>query len=116
MALSVLLVEDETLLRMMVAHMLEELGLKVVAEAGTLEAAVPLAKEGTFDLAILDVNLGGPNSLPVAEILSQRGIPFMFASGYSFGVIPAAFNDRPMLRKPFRLEEAVKELTEVQEK
>lgn len=102
------------LIRMMVADMVEELGLKVVAEAGTIEAAVLLARQGTFDLAILDVNLGGPNSLPVANILAERGIPFMFATGYSLSVIPTAFNDRPMLRKPFRLEqleEAVKELT-----
>lgn len=115
--LRVLLVEDETLIRMMVAEMVEELGFEVAAEAGTIETAVPLAREVSFDLTILDVNLGGPNSLPIAEILARRGIPFMFASGYGFGVIPRAFEDRPMLRKPFgveQLEKAVRSLVALQ--
>jgi CheY-like chemotaxis protein len=76
------LVEDEALLRMMTADMLEELGYRVVAEAGTVRAAEPLARTVEFDLAILDINVGGTNIAPIAEILAARGLPFIFVSGY----------------------------------
>nr|WP_276576271.1 response regulator [Bradyrhizobium zhengyangense] len=54
-----MLVEDEALIRMMVAEMVEELGHRVTAEAGTLEAAIATARDSAFDVALLDVNLGG---------------------------------------------------------
>ena len=54
----VFLVEDETLIRLMLAEMIEELGHQIVAEAGSIESALPLAETAAFDIAILDVNIG----------------------------------------------------------
>jgi CheY-like chemotaxis protein len=101
---SFFLVEDEALLRMMTAEMLEELGHRVVAEAGTISAAEPLARTATFDLALLDVNVGGSNVAPIAQIISDRGLPFIFVSGYGSKGLPQSFQDRPALRKPFLIE------------
>jgi CheY-like chemotaxis protein len=79
---SILLVEDEALIRMMVAEMVEELGHRVVAEAGNIQDAQVLAETAIFDLAILDINITGSSIVPVAEIIDRRGLPFLFISGY----------------------------------
>ena len=55
----VFLVEDEALIRLMLAEMIEELGHRIVAEAGSIESALPLAETAAFDIAILDMNIGG---------------------------------------------------------
>jgi len=99
------LVEDEALIRMMLTDMIEELGHRVVAEAGTVDKAMMLAGSSAFDVAILDINLDGINIAPVADIISMRKIPFLFASGYGSDGIPPAFSARPVLRKPFQIEE-----------
>jgi CheY-like chemotaxis protein len=101
---SVLLVEDEALIRMMIVEMLEELGHRVVAEAGSIETAEPLARTSVFDLAVLDINIGGFNISPIAEIVAARSLPFVFVSGYGPAGMPALFADRPILRKPFLIE------------
>jgi CheY-like chemotaxis protein len=98
------LVEDEVLLRMMTVEMLEELGHRVVAEAGTISAAEPLARNADFDMAVLDINVGGTNIAPIAQIIADRGLPFIFASGYGSEGRPQSFQDRPALRKPFLIE------------
>ena len=102
---SFLLVEDEALIRMMLFNMLEELGHAVVADAGRIEDALRLAHDPSFEIAILDINLGGPTSTPVAEILARRSVPFVFASGYGQDDIPEGFKNRPMLRKPFQMDD-----------
>jgi DNA-binding response OmpR family regulator len=105
MTKSFFLAEDEALIRMMLADMVEELGHRVAAEAGTIDKALSLAGNCEFDVAILDVNLDGANIAPVAEIIAARNIPFLFVSGYGAAGIPETFMDRPGLRKPFRIEE-----------
>jgi CheY-like chemotaxis protein len=102
--LSVLLVEDEVLIRMMIGEMIDELGHRVVAEAGNIAAALPLATTAEFDLAILDINLNGASILPVAGIIEARSLPFFFASGYAATGLPEPFHNRPILRKPFVIE------------
>lgn len=102
--ISFLVVEDEALIRMMLVDMIEELGHVVVAEAGSLEDAVRVASDAAFDIAILDINLGGSKSTPVAEVLVKRALPFIFASGYGEDGLPEDFKDRPTLRKPFQLD------------
>ena len=79
---SVFLVEDEVMIRMMVADMLEELGYSVAAEAGEINEAIRLAQSTDFDLAILDVNVNGKVISPVAELIKARNRPFIFATGY----------------------------------
>src|SRR6267154_1379536 len=77
---SVFLVEDEVMIRMMVADMLEELGYSVAAEAGEINEAIRLAQCTEFDLAILDVNVNGKVISPVAELIKARNRPFIFAT------------------------------------
>ncbi len=101
---SVLLVEDEVMIRMMVADMLEELGYAIVAEAGDIDEGVRLVQATDFDIAILDVNVNGKVISPVAEAIQMRGIPFVFATGYGVQGVPERFRDRPTLQKPFQIE------------
>lgn len=105
---SVFLVEDEVMIRMMVADMLEELGYSVAAEAGEINEAMKLAQSADFDLAILDVNVNGKVISPVAELIKARNRPFIFATGYGSSGLPEEYRDRPALQKPFQLETLAK--------
>jgi CheY-like chemotaxis protein len=98
----VLVVEDEMMIRMLLEGMLTDLGHTVVAEAGGIDEAVAIAKKGDFDVAVLDVNLNGQPVTPVAEILVERGVPFVFASGYGQRGVPEAYRAIPTLQKPFQ--------------
>jgi DNA-binding response OmpR family regulator len=101
---SVLLVEDEALIRLMLVDMLEEdLGHRVVAEAGSVPEGKSLAENTEFDLAILDINLCGRNVLPVAQAIEKRGVPFLFVSGYKHPDLPAPFRDRLLVEKPVEI-------------
>lgn len=99
--LKVLVVEDEMTIAFMIEDMLVGLGHDVVEVAMRLPDALRAAEEAHIDLAILDVNLDGYRSFPVAEVLMRRGIPFAFATGYGVSGIDAPFKDRPVLAKPF---------------
>ena len=101
---SVFLVEDEVMIRMMVADMLEELGYTIAAEAGDITEAMRLAQATEFDIAILDVNVNGKVITPVAELITARNRPFIFATGYGSSGLPPEYRDRPALQKPFQLE------------
>src|SRR5262245_25396424 len=101
---SVFLVEDEVMIRMMVADMLEELGYRVAAQAGDINEAVKLAQTTDFDFAILDVNVNGKVISPVADLIKARNRPFIFATGYGSSGLPEEYRDRPALQKPFQLE------------
>jgi CheY-like chemotaxis protein len=100
----VLLVEDEVMIRMLVADMLAELGHSVAAEAGEIGEAIRLAQSTEFDLAILDVNVNGKVISPVAELIQARNRPFIFATGYGSSGLPEDYRDRPALQKPFQIE------------
>lgn len=99
--LRVLVVEDEGLVAMLVEDMLADIGHEVVAVASRMEEALNAAKIGTFDLAIIDVNLDGRPSYPIADVLKERGIPFVFATGYGANGLDPKFADAPVLSKPF---------------
>jgi CheY-like chemotaxis protein len=101
---SIFLVEDEVMIRMMVADMLEELGYSIAAEAGEVSDALRLAQSVEFDLAILDVNVNGKVISPVADLIAARNRPFIFATGYGSSGLPAEYRDRPALQKPFQIE------------
>ncbi len=101
--LSILLVEDEALIRMMVADMVEALGHRVVAEAGHIDQAMELARTATYDFAIIDMNLNGTMSFPIAEAIAVRQIPFIFASGYGSPKLPDQHRQPLALQKPFTL-------------
>ena len=101
---SVFLVEDEVMIRMMVAEMLEELGYTIAAETGEIGEAIRLAQSTYYDFAILDVNVNGKVISPVADQIKARNRPFIFATGYGSSGLPEEYRDRPALQKPFQIE------------
>ncbi|MET4315893.1 response regulator [Bradyrhizobium sp. RT4b] len=101
---SILLVEDEALIRMMLVQMVEELGHRVIAEAGSVDDGRSAAQVEGYDLAILDVNLQGASVGPVAEAIRRRGLPFFFLSGYGSSGLPHGFEGTPVLVKPCTLD------------
>ena len=100
----VLLVEDEDLISMLAEDMLDHLGYETSASAATLEAGLSAAAAGGFDVALLDINLRGVLSFPIADVLTERGIPFLFVSGYSALAMEPRFLKAPRLQKPYALE------------
>ncbi|SFH64691.1 CheY chemotaxis protein or a CheY-like REC (receiver) domain [Bradyrhizobium sp. Gha] len=102
---AIFLVEDEVLIRMMIADMATDLGHRIAAEIGDVKGALKHAAQTSFDVAILDVQLLDGSSEPIADLLTARNIPFAFASGYGSGGLPERFKDRPILRKPFEAAE-----------
>jgi DNA-binding response OmpR family regulator len=79
----VLIVEDETLVALLIEDFLDELGLAHVGPFRTVDAAIEAIKAEPIDLALLDINLGnGETSYPIAEVLERIGVPFVFVSGY----------------------------------
>ncbi|HML09076.1 MAG TPA: response regulator [Xanthobacteraceae bacterium] len=98
----VLVVEDELMIRMLLGDILTDIGHTLAAEAGRIEEALALAKQGEFDVAILDVNLNGQPVTPVAEILIERGVPFVFATGYGQRGVPEPYRTILTLQKPFQ--------------
>jgi len=78
-----------------------------------LPQALQMAETEELDLAILDVNLDGRMSFPVAAILERRGVPFLFATGYGAGSIEQPYRDRVVIRKPFSLEDLGKAIDRV---
>jgi CheY-like chemotaxis protein len=98
----ILVVEDELMIRMLLQDMLADLGHTLAGEAGRIEEAVALAKQGEFDVAILDVNLNGQPISPVVEILVERGLPFIFATGYGQRGVPEPYRQTTTLQKPFQ--------------
>jgi CheY-like chemotaxis protein len=101
---SVLIVEDELMIRMLLEDMLSELGYRVVAQAGRLDEASTAARQAAYDIAILDLNLDGQSTLAVADLIAARGKPYVFATGYGEQGLPPSHRHRPTLRKPFQLE------------
>ena len=95
--LSVFLVEDEALIRMMIADMVVELGHHVVAEADNVRDASAFAMTAQYDMAILDINLMGVYVDPVADLIERRGKPFMFATGYGPELLPSLLRRRSMI-------------------
>ena len=102
----VLVVEDEMMVLMHIENMLLDAGASV-SPAATVKQAQALIDTQDFDVAMLDVNLNGTKSFPVAETLAERGVPFIFATGYGAHGMEHPFRDRPVLKKPFQSDELV---------
>lgn len=99
----VLIVEDEYLVALHLEDLLEALGYQVVGRASHLNDALVLARNSEIDFAVLDINLAGPYSFPVADILRDRGIPFIFASGYGSDGLVEGYQQETALSKPYEV-------------
>lgn len=110
----VLVVEDEPLIAMLLEDMLDELGVKLAGAADSVPAALQTLQDGlSFDGAILDMNLHGKSVEPIAQILAERQIPFIFASGYGADDLTRKHAGAPVLMKPFRREALEQALRDV---
>jgi CheY-like chemotaxis protein len=101
---SILIVEDEPLIAMMLEDFLESLGYAVHATCENLADALQQVEQGGFDLAILDVNLNGQTSWPVAHKLRDSNIPFVIATGGHVEPPPAEFANVPVIEKPYTID------------
>lgn len=103
----VLIVEDEALIAMLFEDILEDTACQIVGPAMNVRQAMELAGAAEIDIAVLDVNLNGESSFPVAVLLQSRGVPLVFSSGYGSQGLPPEWQDRPTLPKPFTSDEVV---------
>jgi CheY-like chemotaxis protein len=101
----VLIVEDEATVAMLLEDFLLELGCHVTEIAARVDTALTLIEVKNLDVVILDVNLEGEASYPVADELERRKIPFLFATGYGAQAIPEEYRWHTVLQKPFRKQE-----------
>lgn len=100
----VLVVEDEYMLATELEMELLDAGAIVLGPIGTIEEAVDLVRfEQEIDGAILDVNLGGEMVFPVADLLIERGVPFVFTTGYDESIIPPNFKHVVRCEKPINI-------------
>lgn len=109
----VLLVEDETRIAMLLHDALEDIGCEVVAMASRLEEGFEKATSLTFDIALLDVDLNGQPSYPIALALADRGCAFLFATAYNASMLPPRLRGALLLQKPFMRRELERALRTV---
>ncbi len=102
---AVLLVEDETLVAIMMRDVLSEIGYDTVGPYATVREALAAAQSNSIFAAILDVNLNGESVYEVADLLAAKEIPFFFVTGYGRENIEVRFQDVAVLRKPIVNEE-----------
>jgi DNA-binding response OmpR family regulator len=101
---SILIVEDEPLIAMMLEDFLDSLGHTVRGTCDSVDGALEEVEKGGFDLAILDVNLKGENVWPVAARLRAKNVPFVIATGGHVDPPPPEFNDAPVIEKPYTVD------------
>jgi CheY-like chemotaxis protein len=109
----VLILEDEVVLALLLEDMLRELGVASVRHVSSLDEATTVIGAQPFDAAILDVNIHGQMSYPVADRLAFAGVPSVFVSGYAREAVPARLANVPFIRKPYVLEDICGALTRV---
>jgi DNA-binding response OmpR family regulator len=104
--LRILVVEDTELIADSICDELQSYGCEIVGPIGRLQQALSAARDETLNGALLDVNLAGEQCFPVADILQERDVPFVFITGYDVqSSIPPRFHGVERLTKPFDLED-----------
>ena len=98
---SVLVVEDEVIVAWLLEDMLADLGCAVVGPAANVNQALAMIDAAAIDVAVLDVNLNGEMSYPIADALAARGVPFVFVTGYDKNRMLDGYRTFPVLQKPF---------------
>lgn len=101
----VLIVEDEALIAIGLEDSLVALGYEVAGMATRLDDALALARDVTLDFAVLDIRIVDGRSFPVAHVLRERGVPFVFATGFGPEGLPDEYKDALILRKPYDVAE-----------
>jgi len=101
--LHVLVVEDEAVIGMLIEDMLNDLGCTKVSVVACVDRALELLATEEPDFAMLDVNLNGRRSYPVADLLKARGVPFVFLSGYGPHGLEPPYTSASLLQKPFQM-------------
>lgn len=109
----ILVVEDEMLVLLGIEMALEDLGCPAIFAAANVAEALAMLAEQTFDAAIVDVNLAGEKSYPIADKLLQLGVPFAFSTGYGDHGRRVDLDDWPVLRKPYLRADLVAVLTQL---
>jgi CheY-like chemotaxis protein len=97
----VLLVEDEPIVAWLLKDMLVDFGCSVVGPAADVNQALAMIDAESIDVAVLDVNLRGQMSYPIADVLVARGVPFVFSTGYDKDRLLDGYRTIPTLQKPF---------------
>lgn len=96
-----LVVEDDYMIAADFVYALEERGFEVIGPVGSVREALALIESaGVFDGAVLDINLGREMAFPIADALTARGVPFVFATGYGTLAIPPVYAEVPRVEKP----------------
>lgn len=109
----VMLAEDEAMVAMLVEGMLIDLGHQIVAIARTKQEAIEVAQTTDAEFAVLDVNLNGEYTYDVAAVLVNRGIPFLFATGYGNAGLEPGWRSTPTLQKPFQVQDLARCIEEI---
>lgn len=97
----VLVVEDESLVAMLLETILEDMGCLPVGPASNVDEGLAMATDESLDAALLDVNVAGRQVFPIADALKARGVPFVFSTGYGEGGLPDEWRGHATVQKPF---------------
>lgn len=97
----ILIVEDEYFIASDLKRAFQQGGAIVVGPVGDLTNGLALAEEGELDAAVLDVNLEGATSYPIADRLADQAVPYMFLTGYDGWALPEPYCNAPRIAKPF---------------
>jgi CheY-like chemotaxis protein len=100
-----LVVEDEMIVAWLLEDMLADLGCAVVGPAVSVNQALAVIDAEAIDAAVLDVNLNGQVSYPIADVLAARGVPFVFSTGYAKDRLLDSYRTFPVMQKPFHQSE-----------
>lgn len=107
----IFLVEDEVMVSWALEQAIVSLDCIVVGPAARVKQALAIIETEVFDAAVLDINLNGEKSYPVADALIARGTPFVFSTGYNRDSTPHSYEGLPSLQKPFSIPELSDMLT-----
>jgi CheY-like chemotaxis protein len=109
---SVLVVEDEMMIAMLIEDMLDEFGCKLVGPATTVPRALDIIGKEQVEIAVLDLNLDGQDTYAIADALQLKNVPFIFATGYGSTGLRQEYGNRPVLQKPFQARDLESALAE----
>lgn len=110
-----MVIEDEYFVASDLKRAFGAAGAEVVGPTGDVAKGLTLVIADGIDCAVLDVNLEGADSYPIADALTQRGVPYLFVTGYDGWSIPERYRDAPWLGKPFRIDAVVDRVAELVE-